>query len=333
MSGYRNCFRTILYDGDFSNVVREERNFAAILYFLLLSNGENLRKFLRIAYKSQSPSREAPQHDPEGIFFEYAHLRDAWHAVGIDKASANENNQKKFAALMAAIETIGNSTIRDAKGSEITGLRAASISLAASLQPIYISAVDAKDFSNLNGLFVSNPSRAHIQSPQTWQARRIMGPSSGDQGLSSKEDLSLEERKLLVILGWCFNAKPDLVVHMDRETAICIEIKVESGEGMYCAVCPDGSKFRVSQGEVQKMIMALLFLDPMYVSVGPGQINGYAQVGWRDLFSLESEGPDRDKFDFTGAPVFVIQMIRRVLSLRPGAGRAAARRERAASSY
>lgn len=324
-----------MYDGDFSNVVREERNFAAILYFLLLSNGENLRKFLRIAYKSQSPSREAPQHDPEGIFFEYAHLRDAWHAVGIDKASAVENNQKKFAALMAAIETIGNSTIRDAKGSGIAGLRAASISLAASLQPIYLSAVDAKDFSNLNGLFVSNPSRSHVQSPQTWQASRIMGLASGDKGLSSNKTLSLEERKLLVILGWCFNAKPDLVVHIDRESAICIEIKVESGEGVYSAVCPgpDRSRLRVSQGEVQKIIMTLLFSDPVYVSIGPGQIKGYAQVSWRDLFSLDREPIDPAKLDLTGAPAFVVQMIRRVLDLRPLAGRAVARHESAVSIH
>ncbi|MCB0771611.1 MAG: hypothetical protein KDC00_14520 [Flavobacteriales bacterium] len=66
---------------------REERNLAAILYHLLLSGEENLKRFLELV-----------DHKPEWsvdkceVYFEYAWLRDKWHLM--DK-EVNPNEVKR----------------------------------------------------------------------------------------------------------------------------------------------------------------------------------------------------------------------------------------------
>lgn len=60
---------------------------------------------------------------------------------------------------------------------------------------------------------------------------------------------------------WSFNIKPDIVIHLDKERAICIEAKYESGEGSYPASDAEKKIFKerkiipVKQIELQKYMM------------------------------------------------------------------------------
>jgi len=60
---------------------------------------------------------------------------------------------------------------------------------------------------------------------------------------------------------WSFNIKPDIVIHLNKDRAICIEAKYESGEGSYPSQEKDKSIFderkllRVGQMELQKYMM------------------------------------------------------------------------------
>ena len=62
---------------------------------------------------------------------------------------------------------------------------------------------------------------------------------------------------------WCFNAKPDIVIHSSNDHAICNEAKNISGEGIYPSKQSEKEEFNkrklkyVRQTEIQKMIMEL----------------------------------------------------------------------------
>lgn len=306
--------REILYGtGDFCQIVREERNYAAILYSALLSP-KNRDAFLQQVYagkKAQDPSVTLPAVDPDsyGCFFEYAHLRDAWYCAG-------DTNDKRFEALKAAFRIIGDLTIKDTEGQEVKGLKLAANELTARLSPLYRKALDGPNFAAFNGCFKSNPSKKYLQSPGTWQARWIMGGAEADEGHrpSALKAVSPEARKLLVILGWCFNAKPDLVIHLNGSFAICVEIKVDSPEGGYQAEDPNGDILRLRQTEIQKVIMELLgFTAPILVSIvlkKENKVGGRnsVQILWSQLFS--PDGKTNGNFlDLSGVEPFVFRLM------------------------
>jgi hypothetical protein len=76
---------------------REERNFAAVLYHLLLDENR-LGAFLRLIGVS------ARDVDKVGVYFEYAHLRDLWSFVAKSETNVAAQNQRYRDAVIAMLQ-------------------------------------------------------------------------------------------------------------------------------------------------------------------------------------------------------------------------------------
>lgn len=81
---------------DYVRYCREERNFAAVLYHLLLDEGR-LGAFLELIGLPASQAAGA------GIYFEYAHLRDLWAEVGARAATVGERNERYRDAIIGML--------------------------------------------------------------------------------------------------------------------------------------------------------------------------------------------------------------------------------------
>jgi len=76
------------------------------------------------------------------------------------------------------------------------------------------------------------PSSKFIQSPGNWSI------SSFDANIKSNDEFIKASK-----FKWCFNAKPDIVIHTSNNSAICIEAKLESEEGKYPSSKADRTSF------------------------------------------------------------------------------------------
>lgn len=86
--------RTLLGATDeYVNYCREERNFAAMLYHLLLDEGR-LRAFLDLVGHPMADVKDV------GIYFEYAHLRDLWAQVQGDIESRNRRYREAIVRML-----------------------------------------------------------------------------------------------------------------------------------------------------------------------------------------------------------------------------------------
>lgn len=112
---------------------REEANYAAILYYALLS-GDNLRRFLDYI-ECDLPLRA----DEHGAYFEYAYLRDLWDAAGA-------SNDKKRAVIT---DLLGTKDVRE--------LRDASV----------------KEWNVHFGVSTPVPSAKVVQSPSSWSMKKF----------------------------------------------------------------------------------------------------------------------------------------------------------------
>lgn len=81
---------------DYVRYCREERNFAAVLYHLLLDE-KRLGAFLELIDLPAAQGKEA------GIYFEYAHLRDLWAEMGARQATVGGNNARYREAIVAML--------------------------------------------------------------------------------------------------------------------------------------------------------------------------------------------------------------------------------------
>ena len=304
--------RSILYDSaDFSPIVREERNFAAIL-FAALQTRTNADIFLRVAYASQCKAVPSIDEDYYGIYFEYGHLRDAWFAAG-------KSNSKKLRAILWAIEIIGEERF---EGIEQPA-KAAKELLGRLSQIMPESGEVPADVASFNRCFVKNPSKSFIQSPQTWQISHIMAALGNKPPDHPLAGIDVNALKLLAVLAWSFNAKPDLVVHLSRDAAVCIELKVFSPEGGYSADCKKFGKFRLKQTKVQQVIMSLLGfrLSDKTIFVNLVRSAGNAQDGriaWSQLFPIMNE-PHSGQMDLAIVPGYVRRMLPQLRTRRGGA--------------
>jgi hypothetical protein len=109
---------------------------------------------------------------------------------------------------------------------------------------------------------------------------------------------------------WCFNAKPDIVIHTSNKHAICIEAKFESGESNYPANGLDTKVFnsrgifkKVRQTEIQKKLMEeILGLQCKFYFLvqNPQKSASHETILWKDAFG---------GIDLTGCPYFVEKWI------------------------
>lgn len=93
--------------GPYHVICREERNLCAVLYHLLLSNPENLPRFLKAI--GRAPVK---LENPE-IYVEYAQLRDIWYAFGGSKPSPEEKNQTRREFILDALDLQSSGDLRN----------------------------------------------------------------------------------------------------------------------------------------------------------------------------------------------------------------------------
>jgi hypothetical protein len=124
------------------------------------------------------------------------------------------------------------------------------------LQINQIETILGKSIIEINRAFgvKGNPSRYHIQYPGNWAISKF------DQNFDDKDF------EKICLFKWAFNIKPDIVIHLEKSYAICIEAKVESSESSYPSASIEkvifakrGIKYPlVRQCDLQKTMMSNL---------------------------------------------------------------------------
>ncbi len=111
---------------------------------------------------------------------------------------------------------------------------------------------------------------------------------------------------------WSFNIKPDIVIHLDKNNAICIEAKYESGEGVYPSSDLEKSIFRerglkyIGQMELQKYMMEELLgikTQFKFLVFKKGKSDTHKVVSWAEVFNC---------LDMSEMPNFVMQMAKKI---------------------
>jgi hypothetical protein len=162
---------------------------------------------------------------------------------------------------------------------------------------------DNDDCKEFNAFFTGSgsASRDYIQMPSRWsdsqfgtwsefgQGKQFGGPTFGEQTFAERA----------CSLKWAFNAKPDLVLHLGPNKAICIEAKLESGVGSYQVKNPNGC-FSMKQLKLQEFILSeLLGYDTDFIIiskrnalVGDGSRDPWRTYSWHEIYSaLISDHP------------------------------------------
>ena len=110
---------------------------------------------------------------------------------------------------------------------------------------------------------------------------------------------------------WCFNAKPDIVIHTSNDTAICIEAKFESSEGKYPSNDIEKEIFNkrdiaiVGQLSIQKKIMEeLLGIQTEYIFLVQKKsiTENHKAWTWKEIFA---------HLDTTNCPYFIKEWLLR----------------------
>jgi len=251
--------------GPYHAICREERNLAAVLYHLLLVD-DNLERFLkRVGY-------EQPLHPTErAVYFEYAFLRDLWASLDPRRSQDLGTSKEKL--------DVANETKRNVV-----------LELLRPVESTYLKTCSVLGFNTYFG-GGSHPSKRDIQSPSTWSL-----PSYAKTITDPAEVLKVSRFK------WAFNAKPDVVIHADHDHALCIEAKLESGEGSYPASGVEKRIFKedlgltyVGQLEIQHYLMTeLLGIETEFLFLVAYSKAGKAAekvLTWGEAFAaLELEG-------------------------------------------
>lgn len=253
----------------YANYCREERNFAALLYARLIRPA-GLRHFLGLL-----DIDTVDRIDEAEVFFEYAHARDLWHHFGQHEGMpANQRNAERrefIRKLIGAPE----------------GFMA------------------GKGVAEFNRFFIDErASTDTIQAPSRWDQRlfdRWAGldgseePPAKDSGYRT-----VDFAKRICRLKWAFNAKADLVINLPDSKAVCVEIKVASGESVYRAGSGESS-FKMTQTELQAYVLEeLLGYETHFVLLTPRRTksrgkapepNGPQALTWSEVLTAL---PDHD---------------------------------------
>ena len=128
-----------------------------------------------------------------------------------------------------------------------------------------------------------NPSKTTIQMPANWSLPRMDAIEDHELFLSA------------CLFKWSFNAKPDLVIRLSTNEAICVELKLESGIGVYPSTKADREVFKarslkaIKQTEVQQFLMEdLLGFSTHFILISnstTAQLERYQALSWTEVFS------------------------------------------------
>lgn len=125
-------------------------------------------------------------------------------------------------------------------------------------------------------------SKKYIQSPGRWTLKGLDKFSDNDQFLK------------LCKFKWAFNIKPDIVIHLSKSRAICIEAKHESGEGQYPSSKEEKAIFSrrslksVGQLELQQYLMNELLgiqTDFVFIVSKSKRTQQHKVMRWGDVFA------------------------------------------------
>ncbi len=230
----------------YSQINREERNYAAIFYATLL-HGSNLEKFIDV---SGSPYKNIDEDF--GVYFEYSFLRDIWANIQGERANEIKKLIIKENLKIKDIDHLLNKNV--------------------------------EEFNKYFGV-AGEPSKDYIQSPGRWSLSKF------NQNIKSDDDFVKVCR-----FKWAFNIKPDLVIHLNSEEAICIEVKHSSGVGCYPSKSEEKEIFTkrhegnlVKQTELQTYMMKeLLGIKTHFVIIATKQTKSdtHDTFSWESIFKV-----------------------------------------------
>jgi hypothetical protein len=155
---------------------------------------------------------------------------------------------------------------------------------------------------NLNRLFGAVPkaSEQYVQNPGSWSVAQFSASIADDSDFLAA-----------CVFKWSFNAKPDLVLQTAAERVVCIEAKLESGEGRYPTASVEKEIFRrrglssVGQTEVQRyMFEQILGYETEFILLArkkPRLEASHRFVSWGNAF---------DAMNCDGMPEFMRRTIR-----------------------
>ena len=242
----------------YSEINREERNYAAIFFAALCKHG-NTERFLEYC------GIETTLGADFGIYFEYAYLRDLWSRID------SESIKKDIIRHQLKID--GIDAILDLPSVEI----------------------------NRKFGVGGQPSGDFVQYPGKWSIAKY------NKNFPVNEDFLKICR-----FKWSFNIKPDIVIHLDKDKAICIEAKYVSGEGLYPSSEDDKAIFRVrdipyvKQMELQKYMMEELLgvkTDFRFLVFKKDKSETHKVVSWAEAFGC---------LDLEEMPLFAVEMAKRI---------------------
>lgn len=172
------------------------------------------------------------------------------------------------------------------------------------LNPNNIEELEQMSVYEFNQYFGAVPTASHeyIQSPGNWSIERY------------RKNIKDNNEFLKVCkFKWAYNAKPDIVIHTSHDTAICIECKIESGEGTYPTKPSEVKEFQnrglalVTQTSLQKYIMEdLLGIKTQFlflVQKEASKSETHTTLLWKDAFS---------NLKIDNCPLFIKEWIRRM---------------------
>lgn len=156
----------------------------------------------------------------------------------------------------------------------------------------------------LNEFFGAGPvaSRDYVQMPGKWSIERF-AKNIPDNGAFLRT----------CRFKWAFNAKPDIVIHTTHDAALCVEAKVESGEGQYPTKPSEIAEFKrrgiplQGQTDLQTYILRdLLGIETEFVFLvasSSARSRTHRTVTWAEAFRA---------LDASGCPPFVKRWIERI---------------------
>lgn len=115
---------------------------------------------------------------------------------------------------------------------------------------------------------------------------------------------------------WAFNIKPDIVIHLDKDQAICLEAKYESNESVYPASLSEKQIFKnrninyIGQVELQQYMMQELLgikTETLLVLRNKPRHSKYKIITWAEAFNC---------LDTKDTPAFAKSMIATISNVR-----------------
>jgi hypothetical protein len=166
------------------------------------------------------------------------------------------------------------------------------------LKPVNSDALSNMDVVDFNKYFGAK-SESYIESPGNWSIRNY-----------DKTIIENDEFLKVCKFKWCFNIKPDIVIHTSNDSAFCIEAKFESKEGQYPSGI-DKQIFRrrmlhsIGQLSIQKKLMEELLglqTDFIFLVQKKSESNTHKTFTWQEVFQT---------LDSSNAPFFILEWLKK----------------------